>query len=376
MARSASKGNFVSEWYGYRLYPTSSKEPRALATWRAENCPFLTKATGEPRECIKNVNSKGICTINTATELGRRDWLVCPYRALDEKLLVESARRLFQIPRETLVIVQPAIRFHTQKERDLLARALMEGTKCFLYFDQKLGGEINLSKTASSPEFSIDVTLLEVILVDGLPTIRKFGALEIQTMDFHGSYKHASKNLVDAIRLHGGHFAQNVDNNQNWAQDRIEGPNLANVFKRTFYQMVFKFQLGRAHSCAGCVLALPKAVWESWKPHLGDPVLRQLDGESVLLADGEATAAPPIAWIISFELEENPDGGPDQIRFDTIIGTSAEALTHWALEVAPVNALTAAAAQTGAAGTIQRRLSKIWPDLANRVHLEAGVEVD
>jgi hypothetical protein len=368
-----NRGNFVSEWYGHRIYPTASKENAALEAWRTGECPFLSRVTDEHRQCIKNENSQGVCTINTLTESGRRDWLVCPYRALDPRLLDETVRRLFQIDPQTNTVVLPAIRFDSNEEREALLGALHDGARCFLYFDQKLGGEISLSKTPSSPEFSIDVTLLEISIYDGAPSIRKFGALEIQTMDFHGSYKHASKNLVDAIRLHGDGFASNVDKNQTWASDRIEGPNLANVFKRTFYQMAFKFQLGRSHACAGCVLALPKAVWESWRPHLGDPVLMR-DRHSSLNVEGIANPNPPIAWIISFDLEATRTGGPDRIHFDEIIETSAAALTHWALEVAPANALAAASADSGIAGTIQRRLSLFWPELANRVLLESGVE--
>ena len=57
--------------------------------------------------------------------------------------------------------------------------------------------------------------------------------------------------------------------NINWLSEKIEGPNIANVFKRTFYQMVLKFKLAGHETCAGTTLALPRAVWDSWQRHLG-----------------------------------------------------------------------------------------------------------
>jgi hypothetical protein len=105
------------------------------------------------------------------------------------------------------------------------------GASVFAYLDQKLGGEVTLTRTARSPELSIDVTILELMLVDNIPTVTRFGALEIQTMDFHGSYQHAVRNLRDGLRLHGDQFSANVDMHQDWMSEGVEGPNLANVFK-------------------------------------------------------------------------------------------------------------------------------------------------
>ena len=101
----------------------------------------------------------------------------------------------------------------------------------------------------------------------------RFGVLEIQTMDFHGSYRLAVQNLDDSLRLHGSGFADALQQNQRWLAERIEGPNIANVFKRTFYQMTLKFQLGVHPRSVGTSLAIPQAVWDSWQPHLGRPEL-------------------------------------------------------------------------------------------------------
>jgi hypothetical protein len=58
-------------------------------------------------------------------------------------------------------------------------------------------------------------------------------------MDFHGSYRAAVTNLRDAHRLHGRKFPKELAQNQGWASEDVEGPNIANVFKRTFYQTLF-----------------------------------------------------------------------------------------------------------------------------------------
>ena len=59
---------------------------------------------------------------------------------------------------------------------------------------------------------------------------------------------HAFSLMPDGLRrlvrdLHRGDFPAILQNNLNWARRGVEGPNIANVFKRTFYQMLIKFQL-------------------------------------------------------------------------------------------------------------------------------------
>jgi hypothetical protein len=64
-----------------------------------------------------------------------------------------------------------------------------------------------------------------------------------------------------------------------------------------------------------------------------------------------------------------PEGGPDRIRFDEIIATSATALSYWALEVAPLHALEFAMSEVGIPGSIKRLLMKVWPELGRRVYI-------
>src|SRR3990170_8682943 len=98
------RGNYVSEWLGHRVYPVVAEIPLALADQQNKRCPFLTEATGENKTCIKPPASLGICTISSASNGPRQDWLVCPYRALDRALLDDVVRRLFALPIDQPVI--------------------------------------------------------------------------------------------------------------------------------------------------------------------------------------------------------------------------------------------------------------------------------
>ena len=158
------------------------------------------------------------------------------------------------------------------------------------------------------------MTLVELLAADsGTVRIGRFGVLELQTMDFHGSYRHAVKNLKDALRLHGSDFADVLQHNQRWLADRIEGPNIANVFKRTFYQMMLKFQLGVHPQSVGTALAIPQAVWDSWQPHLGRPhLVSQADGTYVLRGSDAGNSGVP-AWVYVFDIDAKHDAHPSPI---------------------------------------------------------------
>ena len=124
MTRNSDRGNFVSEWFGYRTYPHVYGSPVALNTQMEGHCPFLTAATREKRECVKNASSSGVCTINNASNGIRQDWLVCPYRALDPNLIEDVVRRLFAATsdRPVLVVPAPALIRPTRSKRSQAAR--------------------------------------------------------------------------------------------------------------------------------------------------------------------------------------------------------------------------------------------------------------
>ena len=361
-------GNFVSEWFGHRMYPTVRPTAESLADQKAGRCPFLSAATGEDRPCIKRPDSKGVCTINTLTGRKRRDWLVCPYRALSREIILGAVRQLFQFDAAVDPYACPAVTLTKEDVRDDLLVRLKAGQPVFIYFDAKMSGELSIPPTDQSPEFAFDVTIVELTLTGEAAHIGRFGILEIQTMDFHGTYRAAVSNLRDGLRLHPTTFAATVQDNPQWLCQDIEGPNIANVFKRTFYQMMFKFQLGQHGRCAGCVLALPEAVWESWQRHLGAPVLiAESDGSFSLLAPGKARSSPSPAWIYVFAPDATAAETPSPITVSKMIATDVAAMSHWALEVAPMAALANIDSATGMLSLLARRLKGLWPELARTV---------
>ncbi len=361
------RGNFVSEWFGHRVYPQVATSRHSLEDQRASRCPFLSSATLEERTCIKPSTSSGICTISSCSNGPRQDWLVCPYRALDTALFGDVARRLFGIPAKGPLVVMPAPALSKQDSRKALKSGVAACGAGIIYFQDKLGGEISLAATERSPELAFDTTMVEILQGKEILTVGRYGILEAQTMDFHGSYRHVVNNLKDGLRLHAWNFHRVLQDNHGWLSEKIEGPNIANVFKRTFYQIMLKFQIGAHASCAGCVLAIPLSVWDSWQKHLGKPDLHSRgDGTFELKAfsrKGSRKRVP--AWIYVFDIAVSRTQSPNPLRICKVIATDADSISHYALKVAPEVAIAAGGSADRIRATILRRLGTWWPELAN-----------
>lgn len=318
---------------------------------------------------MKAANSRGVCTISACSNGPRQDWLVCPYRALDEGLLANMVRRLYGIPALNPVLIRPVVVLASEAGKAELLSAVRGGGNAFVYFQDKLGGEISLSKTGASPELSFDITVVELLAVEtgdagaDFPAVGRYGAIELQTTDTHGTYSHAVKALTSALDLHAGHFSEQLAGNPEWAGRKIEGPNISNVFKRTFYQIAFKFQVTKQDTSVGCALALPRPVWDSWQPFLGAPELHeQPDGTWRLLDD---QASRPSDWIYVFDIDTEPgDGGrPAPIRVSLVIGTDAATLSRAAFEVAPAKAIAHGGERNAVADTIMRRIKRYLAEI-------------
>ncbi len=364
-SRRLPPGNYVSEWFGHRLYPDVVATERSRSDQSDERCSFLSEATGTTRQCVKRDASKGVCTINSASNGTRQDWLVCPYRALNRDLIASAVRRMFGLESVAPWVV-PATRLDDSRVRSELTTRVSASDPTFIYFDAKLGGELSVPQTVRSPELSFDVTIIELIGPDGVPHIGRVGILEIQTMDFHGSYRTAVRNLTEGLRLHGSNFGETLADNQRWLSEGVEGPNIANVFKRTFYQMMFKFQLGLHDRCVGCVLATPQAVWDSWQKHLGRPELVPTGAGTSVLGppDSHATDSAP-AWILIFDTNPSSRATPSPLVVNQTIITNADAMSYWALDAAPRAALETITADNGLFAAINRRIRPMWPALAD-----------
>lgn len=363
----------IAEWFGHRVFPAVSAGDRPIDDQQAERCPFLTQTLKHSTPCVKAPNSRGVCTISASSNGLRQDWLVCPYRALDDGLLADIVCRLYAIPPLDPVLIRPVVALADQAGRSEILDAIRGDGRTFVYFQDKLGGEISLSRTGASPELSFDITVVELVPADSehlldddqdFPvTMGRYGVIELQTTDTHGSYSHAVKALTSALDLHKEHFSEQLAENPEWAGRKIEGPNISNVFKRTFYQIAFKFQVTKRETSVGCALALPQPVWDSWQPFLGAPQLyEQPDGTWRLLDD---RMSEPSDWIYVFDIDTRPgaDGGPAPIRVSLVIGTDAATLSRAAFEVAPAKAVAHGGEHDAVAETITRRLGRYLADI-------------
>lgn len=366
MTGPPDRGNFVSEWFGYRTYPRVGGGSAALRMQQRGRCPFLSVVTHEERDCVKSASSAGVCTINNASNGVRQDWLACPYRALDPELIESVVRRLFGPSPGQPILVAPAPTLAQPDTRtDIFARA-RNHELTVVYLQNKLGGEISVNATDRSPELSFDTTFVELASTDaGGVGIDRFGVLEVQTMDFHGSYRRAVQNLKDALRLHGDRFADVLQENDRWLGERIEGPNIANVFKRTFYQMMLKFQIGVHPRSVGTALAVPQAVWDSWQPHLGRPELVARADGTHALHHPDVSDASVGAWILVFDVDSESARHPNPIVVKRTIATNAASIARYALEDVPRSAFSSSAADSDTlVAAIHRRLSAWCPELS------------
>ncbi len=355
--------NFIAEWFGYRIYPTVMHTVESMSDQKTARCPFLSEVQGGERTCIKSAAAKGVCTVSSTSNGPRQDWVVCPYRVFDPALIEPIATRLFDVPTNTILRTHAAPTLANPEVRELVVQEIADGARVLLYFDQKLGGEISLAKTLRSPEMSFDVTFVELLMLDGELALGRFAIIEIQTMDFHGSYRHAVTKLVQAVNLFPDTYPSQIEANLEWAGDGMEGPNIANVVKRTFWQMFFKFEFGQADHCAGTALAIPAAVWDSWQPFLARPELVGLaDGTFRLIKPGDVppTTKPP-AWIYVFDIDASSETGPNPISVQRVVGVLPGALEHYALSEAPRVASESLTAEAGIYRTLRRRIRLFWP---------------
>ncbi|MEH0822169.1 MULTISPECIES: hypothetical protein [unclassified Micromonospora] len=361
------RGNYVAEWFGHRLYPRVAASPPVLSAQQERVCPFLSAMVGAERQCAKTAEaSRGVCTINTNTPAGRQDWPVCPHRVLDRALLVDAAKRLFGYNGSTAIALVPATAIGNLQERKQLHENLLTGIPTVIFFHEKFGGEIDLGRGADSLSFSFDVTLIE-LRVEGLGvSFGRYGIVEIQTADFHGSYGDATHGLLKALSENGPDFHAEVARDPTVAGRGIETPNISNIFKRTFYQMMFKFQIGLHGKSAGCILILPKSVWLSWQAHLGRPTLDPRPDGTWQLRETDSAVADtdfPPAWIYVIELEDATDPQPNRIKLWKVIATDSKSFSHYALDVAPKKMLSTGGPADRIMQTIEDRIAKYWPVL-------------
>lgn len=366
----------VAEWFGHRVFPTVATGGEAREDQRAERCPFLSQIAEVDTGCVKAENSRGVCTISAGSNGSRQDWLVCPHRALDDDLLHGMVRRLFGLASDEPVHVIPVTGLTHETWRLRLIEAVNDpvAPRQFLTFQQLFGGEIALPRSPASPELSFDATVVELLPdSDHSPGVRlgRYGVIEMQTTDTHGSYRHAVEALRNGLDLHPHDFAEQVAAHPDWPGRRVEGPNISNVFKRTFYQIMFKFQITRRESSAGCILALPRPVWDSWQPFLGAPMLVDMGDGTHALRDprSDSTTDPPEHtapnWIYVFDIADEPpaDGSPTAVDVQLVVATDAPTLSSLALDLAPAHAIGTGIEEDTVLLALRRRTGAYFPGI-------------
>jgi len=261
------------------------------------------------------------------------------------------------------LIAAPALA--KREVRGRITKTLDSGGAVIVYFQGKLGGEISLSATKRSPEVSFDTTLVQLAStkMNGL-TANQYGFFEVQTMDFHGSYRRVVQNLNDALRLHRKDFSNILQQKPEWLSEKIEGPNIANVFKRTFYQIMLKFQIGAQGSCVGSVLGLPRSVWDSWQRHLGAPELMAGADNVYSLRRPDPSSQRIPAWIYVFDVDATSKSNPNPIVVSMIIATDAPSVAHYALDIVPETMVADSGVTDRILLTIRRRLAIWWPEIS------------
>ena len=360
-------GNYISEWFGHRIFPEVRMDVREFTGDGFGNCPFLSEALRQTNRCIKNENSLGVCTINTSSNGSSQDWLACPYRVISSDLVKVACARIFGNAGEEVSQPIPATLLSIASERDKFKAEVSDKGVGFIFFQAKLGGEISVISSPISPEISFDVTLAEVLPDGEFFKLGRYGIFEIQTMDFHGSYRAAVGNLKDALRLHRSGFPESLKANVEWAAEGVEGPNIANVFKRTFYQILLKFQLAGKGAAAGTVLAIPQAVWDSWQPFLGAPELVRMDDNTYQIKpiDGfSINQESTNSYICVFDLDAGADAPVSPLQVKAFIRVHAEELSHHAFKVVPTGMLKSLAESDSILARIKERLASYWPEIA------------
>lgn len=357
-------GNFVSEWFGQRIYPTVRLDVAQVTGDNAGRCSFLSEVLHRSTNCVKSANSSGVCTVSSTSNGPRQDWLVCPYRVISSNIVRRGCQLIFGLAHEVTPV--PVIILEQADELQAFTNAVNENGAGYLFFQDKLGGEISVIGTPRSPELSFDVTLVE-IKPDGQSgfVVARYGILELQTMDYHGTYKHAVSNLRDGLRLHPTTFPEALQTNlRHWAGEGVEGPNIANVFKRTFYQMLLKFRLaGDGSAAAGTVLALPRSVWDSWQPFLGAPELEdEAPGIKRLRVAEDAPSEPRLnAFICVFDLDAASESSISPVTIEQFIRVSPERMAHHAFTVVPATILHSIQTEESVLSRIKARLGEWWP---------------
>lgn len=363
---SRPPSSFVAEWFGHVVWPPDEVDSadQALRDQTDERCPFLSSATARDVTCIKRATIDGVevrtgfCTQSSPSTGTREDWLACPARVFDQgfTLIRDAVVHIFQLGDDEPFSVLPLTRFSDPAVRSMAGAEHEAGGSAGRIFafasnPPTLGGEIDIPETNRSPGNKVDVSIFEITGIDdgGQPQLGQFAIFEIQTADFHGSPLHAIRELRQLGPPNRPEsYHREIAANPLLLGTRLEGPNKANIFKRTIYQMILKIQMAKDPRCKGFCVVLPEPVWQSWARHLGDPELAadprvagilRLNAPPASPPAGEPVVEPEPAWIFVFKIDRASAASPRPLKVVKRIATDSRALIHFAFDVAPEAAI-------------------------------------
>lgn len=347
--------------------PAGGIEPTSPARSADQYLSLPDSRTIPPRPLRESGYLQRCMYVSTIADQKRYDWLVCPNRALDPSFMSQAARHIFRYEHDEVLHFIAAPTLVNEETRDLIRLSLQRNERVLIYFQEKLGGELSISKTDASPELSFDWTLIEIRNIMPVLSLGKFGVLEVQTMDFHGSYKHAVSEVRQLLAADPEQFHAKLSTpaGRQALSKKMEGPNISNVFKRTFYQMVYKFQIGDHEDCAGCGFVIPLPVWESWRRHLGNPTLQPRPDGTYSLESPRVSRdrGGQHAWIFVFSLSDTPTESRRTITPWRIIRTDAETLIDLALVVSPYFATQTGGPVDKLKENASLRIARLWPEI-------------
>ncbi len=377
-ADAGPTGNFIAEWFGYRVWPSVNASAPAKRDQPIRVCPFLSSAKRETTRCTKTARGydepTGMCTVSSDSNGVREDWLACSIRILDQHftLLGGAIRTLYQVPPAQNIVLFPVPVLSNPHRKREIRQALNQGTRVFVFSADKLGGEVDVPETGYSPGLKVDNSVIEITAIDpatGEPS--EYGRhmfFEIQTTDFHGSPLHAVRRLREKCQQGTTElYHDRIEGALHDCGEGMEGPNKANVFKRTSYQMIFKIELDDAALSAGFAIVLPIPVWKSWLKHVGQPeLIADRTAPAVFhlkppsIEEAWQPTGQPRSWIFVFDIDRESPESPAPLKILYRIAVTSETLSAYAFKVAPMKAIEHGAIDAFRKNLIAQRVLKNW----------------
>jgi len=263
--------NSISEWFGYRIFPTVTDAEQAIRDQQDERCPFLAKRSGR-HESASSRPTRAAYAPYPAKLTAAARLVVCPYRTADQPDPDGGgAPAVFSSHVRRNRCSYPPRRLPTARPKNESANRSMAGGGCSLYFMDKLGGEIDIpwKQTFGKVQTRHDASWRSLGL-GAEPPSADTAILEVQTMDFHGTYREATLSLTHALKLHPRDFASQLRANPNWASAGMESEHRQRYSSEPSTRYCSSSAGNHSRLCRRHP-ALPGSVWESWQPHWGAP---------------------------------------------------------------------------------------------------------